>query len=125
MILVPSPGLYNIGMFDNKPLPFEAVFWKPDIVDGKLKGMARNRSPLFCHGLGIEPSNNVMVDTLHAFYFGPLERWLACVLWRIVQHNPWGIVACNKDARYALCCQQLRLNLDGWYLQKKCPTKTA
>jgi hypothetical protein len=87
--LKPSDDLLDTSDFVNMPLPFVAVFWRPNIVDGVSFDPVHDRSPIFDEEIGTSPDETLAIDTLHTLYYGPANRWSSAVLWRLVLGGKW------------------------------------
>ena len=68
---------------------------------------------MFSRALGTDPDSCLAIDTLHTVYYGPVMRWTAAALWRILLANPWGFVG-SFEEKMSLCVRRLRLDLFEW-----------
>lgn len=121
--LEPTASMPDVALFDSAPVPFEAVFWRAtrDPRGACLDTVVR-RNPVFSAFLGISPMRTLAIDSLHTLYYGPVMRWTAAVLWRLLLGNPWGFVG-NQDARLELGCRRLRSDLQDWCTRTGVPPR--
>jgi len=115
--LEPSDELADVSFFDDRPLPFRAVFWRPTYdAKGSRMDPVHHRNPLFAEDLATSPVQCLAVDTLHTLYYGPVMRWVSAVVWRVLLANPWGFRGAKK-AKLELACRQLRGHLRAWSVE--------
>ena len=114
--LDPTPSMTDIMLFDTKPLPFEAVFWRTR-RDGKQRDMdpVVRRNPLFMAHAGCSPAEVLAVDALHTVYYGPVMRWSSAVLWRVLLSNPWGLGVDNEKIFLESAVRRLRADMLAWF----------
>ena len=88
--LEPSPTMPDCMLLDHAALPVTVVLWRPRL-DFSRRSMdaSHHRNPLFTAELQTEPSEVLTIDSLHTVYYGPIMRWSACTLWRVLLSNPW------------------------------------
>lgn len=112
--LEPSPTLMDVAKFDDQPVPFQAVFWRASRdARGSIQDQIFRPNPVFSNDLGINPWRSLAIDPLHTLYYGPVMRWAAAALWRVLLANPWGVVG-TQEVRVELGCRRLRESLFGW-----------
>lgn len=120
-VVVPSKELLDIGKLETASLPLEVTFWRQAVdIGGKAIGLARRRNPIFSRDLDTSPVQNMAVDALHTFYFGPMQRVVAASLWRVLLHNHWGIRG-PKSHRLEAGARLLRHHHQRWCANMNIP----
>ena len=86
----PSAGLGDIMLLYSKRLPLVVTFWRAHYDDrNRCTDSVNHRNPIFCEELGSNPEDVLAIDSLHMVYCGPIMRWTAAALWRVILSNPW------------------------------------
>lgn len=90
--LEPSAELLDIGALANVRTPTQLTFWRAHRHTDTVVDCVMRRCPLFYEELGTTLSSAVVIDSLHAVYYGPLMRWVSAILWRVLHANWLGIL---------------------------------
>eukprot|EP00959_Pyramimonas_sp_CCMP1952_P078749 1646282-Pyramimonas_sp.AAC.1 len=73
------------------------------------------RCPLFdIAELHTSPSRSLAVDSLHTLYYGPVQRYVASAMWRVISTNPWNCTGTLK-ARLEIGCRRLSEDMGRWF----------
>ncbi len=114
--LEPDRRCLNPAHFEKRKVPFMCTFWRQHFdCRGKNCDWITHRSPVFDEDrTGMNPIRSLAGDTLHSVFLGPLQRWTAAVLMRVLHCNPWKT---NPPSR------RLRLlnDLSEWFNLAKIP----
>ena len=111
--LDPSDMLPDVDKLEQLATPCVLKIWRPNYVGGnQIVDPIVHRCPIFVKSLGISPAS-MGVDDLHSLYKGPVERFNAAVLWRLILNNPWGVTG-NEAQRQDLAAKHLRADLFLW-----------
>lgn len=92
--LTPTTTLTDIAMLASASLPQLICFWRPrrdnpGRVGSSIIDSVSWANPIFSTRLHCSPGRSLAVDSLHTVQFGPVMRYITCVLWRVLLHNPW------------------------------------
>ena len=90
--LEPSPGVPDVGMLGELPLPAEIVMWRSG-----SESLTKHRNPLFDEELGTLPQRCVVVGTLHCLYLGVMLVWCRVVLWMLVDAGIYGAMSTDEE----------------------------
>ena len=90
--LEPSSQLPNVSLFEEAPLGITIIFWRQT-----AETITRHRNPVFCRELGVSAQRSLTIDSLHAFYYGPLKLWCQTALWFLLLANVFGNVGTQEE----------------------------
>ena len=93
--------------FETMSLGFTAVFWRTSVENRLL-----NSCPLF----DIEgcDTNTLAIDLLHTWHLGPLAKYIAFVMWSVLQCKAFSPDLANMAAGDCLHLSLLRLRAEMW-----------
>ena len=109
-----TPELLDYCKFETQCLPFRATFWRTSYRGKNVCDAAMFRCPLFAPELGTNPMRSLAIDSLHTIYYGPIMRIVSCILWRVLESNPWQFRG-GRDHYLEQGCKMLRRDLADWY----------
>eukprot|EP00959_Pyramimonas_sp_CCMP1952_P292883 6125430-Pyramimonas_sp.AAC.1 len=109
----PSRALVDTAALDAAPLPLVVTLWRTKRHGKKSLDCVSHRCPIFDKTLGTSPAGNLAVDELHCLYFGPIMRYVSCVLWRVALSNHWRFAG-DTDQVVELAVRQLSGELMSW-----------
>ena len=90
--LEPNADLPNSAMFEDKMLPFTAVFWRSRTDGlGRISSWVLRRCPLFCDEVGVTPNSVLHIDTLHTLYSGVMAVYVYTVIQECLDQNLYNI----------------------------------
>ena len=97
--LEPSHELQHSSLFESKPVPFYATFWRVrHDARNRSIGWVNRRCPLFCEALGTTPSSVLHLDTLHCVYLGVFSTFTYFVI-REILDTDFYMIGGPKDTR--------------------------
>ena len=76
----------------------------------------QHRCPLFAEELGTSP-DIIAIDNMHTLYKGPVERFNAAVIWRLILNNSWRLTG-TEAAKQELACKHVRADLITWHQKR-------
>eukprot|EP00959_Pyramimonas_sp_CCMP1952_P396410 8305544-Pyramimonas_sp.AAC.1 len=79
-----------------------------------LPGPAVRRNQIFCSQLGIEPTTSMAIDTMHTLCFGPIQKLISTIVWRIVLQNCYDVRG-GKEVKIDVNIKRIREELFRWY----------
>jgi hypothetical protein len=110
--LEPSDGLWDIGAFEEIPVPAIVIFWRPS-----RESLARHRNPLMVSALGMEPSRALTVDVLHALHLGVLKIWCRIAVWMVLESGIYGSLG-TAEENLQVAVLAFRAALMAWYKRR-------
>ena len=118
--LEPFEGMTDIGEFDSRGVPFQALFWRTHLDEhGRISDAVIHRCPLLDEEIGTS-TDSIVVDTLHSLYGGPAMRLSSATLWRILMQNCFGIPG-RQEIKIELGVRHLRGMLFEFQEKHKIP----
>ena len=112
--LEPSADLPNIGDFEAlvSRLPARVVFWRRD-----NNTVALHRNPIFSvPGVSIQ---SMAIDVLHTLHLGVFKTYCWATLRGLIAADAWSVGTCTVDVRDQLSVARCRVELLGWYKDRK------
>ena len=108
--LEPSLELPDVADFRTAKIPITVVFWRRHRDGTKCMDAVLHRNPIFSSVLGTSPQRTLAIDTLHTLYYGPIQKYVQCVVWRVIAGNPWRFNG-GMEERLELAAARLRIDL--------------
>ena len=109
-VLTNSKMLPDLSKFKDRPVPFEAVFWRSTRAhNNAIVSWVHRRCPLFNDALHTSPSDSLAFDEMHTINLGIMMRWVSAVLWRVVEINPW------RSVSQELAASRLESDMFLWF----------
>lgn len=88
--LEPSSTLCDIGSLSAVRVPTVITLWRVHYDEkGRVTDAMSHNCPFFDVAIGTSPAQSIVVDALHALYFGPVMRFVTSALWRSILYNTW------------------------------------
>lgn len=106
--LEPTPTMPNVAFFDDAPVPFTVITWRPTLETG-----SRHRNPLFDPATGMSPLS-LGIDWLHTLSLGVFQVTLQHVIWDLLEANIYNIGGPFSSV-FELGVARLRQDLFRWY----------
>jgi hypothetical protein len=107
--LEPGPLLWDVGKFEDIPIPSRVAFWRPSNAT-----MAMHRNPVLSGIPGVTVKH-IALDTLHCLHLGVFKEFAMAAIWSLLNHDVWSVGGPDQDARLQLSVQRCRLDLQAWY----------
>ena len=106
----PWVGCADVASFESiSEFPAKVLFWRSSCED-----MTHHRNPLYSLALGVTPSSSSALDWLHILSLGVFQTWCAFAVHRMFRMDYWKTREGNAEARIALSCSRLSVNLTAW-----------
>ena len=128
--LAPTPSMTDVWDIRDQPSPLICVFWRQRFdFSRRSAGGYMHRNPIFGRqslelpGLDeilVEPSDLLAIDSLHTVYFGPLMRWIAAVLWRILLLNPFNLHGSVSNI-LEIGARRIGADMKTWFQENEVP----
>merc|ERR1712078_837149 len=68
----------------------------------------------------VEPSDVLAIDSLHTVYFGPLMRWIAAALWRILLLDPFNLHGSASNI-LEIGARRIGSDMKAWFQENEVP----
>ena len=110
--LDPFDGLPDVDKLLEFETPGTLIVWRANFDGHKLCDAMQHRCPLFAEELGTSP-DIIAIDNMHTLYKGPVERFNAAAIWRLILNNSWRLTG-TEAAKQELACKNMRADLITW-----------
>jgi hypothetical protein len=116
--LEPNENLIDISLLSSVQCPCKIVFWRVRFEDkDRPMDSVSHRCPLFSERIHASPASTLAIDAMHTLMIGPVMRYVAAALWRIVLRNPYNMNR-TLEAMIGATVQVVRADLLAWMADK-------